>query len=316
MLNCKYVRSSFSRSQFRDIKQVEFYFRNCNPFYGSLTIYLTVQPAIFAAISNKKPRELLDHLPFIHLKKHWELQKEILRQPDNSYWALWLQEKETELQGVKIFTAMGESAPQVILALLIVIKQGSLDNWILKLNPFDNLIGFLQMSTSLASTALAVTGLFTDLKVNGQTPVRSMTYKFGKILPLMSLKSIPRLFSVSLSFSFASIYNWKNVLFHIVYTLLILFLYGLSYFGLCSYLKRGDKSLEDLAFKGFFTSIIAPCIIGSFYSPYFMLTSLLSDVFHSINLGGLWVTSIYYPALLMPTSNENTTNITTNSTSN
>ena len=92
---------------------------------------MTVQPAIFAAIANKKPRELLDHLPFIHLKKHWELQKEIARiqeevskDPDASLLALWLQTKETELQDVKIFTAMGESAPQVILALLIVIKQG------------------------------------------------------------------------------------------------------------------------------------------------------------------------------------------------
>ena len=44
-----------------------------------------------------------------------------------------------------------------------------------------------------------------------------------------------------------------------------------------------------------------------------MVTSLLSDVFHSINLGGLWVTSIYCPALLWSPSNVNSTNITTNS---
>ena len=260
----------------------------------------------------------MDHLPFIHLKKHWALQKEIQeyqnivsKNPDDPYWATRLQRKETELQNLKIFTAMGESAPQVILALLIVIKQGSLENWILNLNPMVNPLRFLQMSTSLASTALAVTGLFTDLEVNGRTPVRSFTYKFCKILPLMFLKFIPRLFSISLSFSFASIYNRKNLLFYISYTLSILFLYGLFYFGLCSYLKRSDKSLEGLTFKGFFTSIIAPCMMGSFHSPYFMLTSLLSDVFHSINLGGLWVTSIYYPALLWSPSNVNITNTTT-----
>ena len=40
---------------------------------------------------------------------------------------------------------------------------------------------------------------------------------------------------------------------------------------------------------------------------------LLSDVFHSINFGGLWVTSIYCPALLWSPSNVNSTNITTNS---
>ena len=96
---------------------------------------------------------------------------------DDSYFASILQEEETKLQAVKIFTAMGESAPQVILALLIVIKQGSLENWIVKLNPVQNPSGFLQMSTSLVSTALAVTSLFTDLEVNGQTPIRSLTYK-------------------------------------------------------------------------------------------------------------------------------------------
>lgn len=141
---------------------------------------MTVQPAIFAAISNKNPRELLEHLPFIHLKKHWEFQKKIAKlqqMADDSYFASILQEEETKLQAVKIFTAMGESAPQVILALLIVIKQGSLENWIVKLNPVQNPSGFLQMSTSLVSTALAVTSLFTDLEVNGQTPIRSLTYK-------------------------------------------------------------------------------------------------------------------------------------------
>ena len=225
---CKYVRTSFIDFQVRDryiVKQVEFYFRKYNPFYGSITIYFTIQPAIYAAISNKNARELLDHLPFIHLKKHWALQKEIQeyqnivsKNPDDPYWATRLQRKETELQNLKIFTAMGESAPQVILALLIVIKQGSLENWILNLNPMVNPLRFLQMSTSLASTALAVTGLFTDLEVNGRTPVRSFTYKFCKILPLMFLKSIPRLFSISLLFSFASIYNRKNLLFYISYT--------------------------------------------------------------------------------------------------
>ena len=124
---------------------------------------------------------------------------------------------------------------------------------------------------------------------------------------------------LSLSFYFASIINWKNFIFHTLYALSILFLYGLSYFGLFSCLKgRLERfySLKGLAFKGLFTSIIAPCIIGSTYSrysPYFMVTSLLSDVFHSINLGGLWVTSIYCPALLWSPSNVNSTNITTNS---
>ena len=114
-----------------------FIFSKGDYFYGSLTIYLTVQPAVFAAISNKKASEFLDHLPFIHLKKHWAMQKDIAKYqenvskyPDRPIWASCLQNTETQLQDIKIFSAMGESAPQVILALLIVIKQGSLQNWI------------------------------------------------------------------------------------------------------------------------------------------------------------------------------------------
>ena len=214
-MNYKYVRSSITLLLFKNVKQLEFYFRNQNYFYGGLTIYLTVQPAIFAAISLKDPRELFLHLPFINLKKNWKLQKEIARAQENEDEG-GVEDKETELQNVKIFTSMGESAPQFILALLIAIRQGSLDTWILNLNPFDNPIAFAQMSTSLASTVLAVTGLFTDLKVDGDAPSRSSTYKFGMILPLMSLKCIPRLFSISLSFYFASIYNWKNLIFYVL----------------------------------------------------------------------------------------------------
>ena len=169
---CTYVRSSFTHSQFRDIKQVESFFRNQDFLYGSLTIYLTVQPAILAAISNRNPRELFLHLPFIHLKKHWKYWREIneahanvIYNPDDDGYASTLLRKESEFQEVKIFTAMGESAPQFILAIFIAIKQGeSLDKWILNLNPVKNPIEFTQMSTSLASTVLAVTGLFTDLE--------------------------------------------------------------------------------------------------------------------------------------------------------
>ena len=114
-----------------------------------MTIYLTVQPALLAAISHKNCSEFFQHLPFVHLRKHWELQKEIaelqknLSESDDPVYASILQDKETELQEFKIFTAMGESAPQVILALLIVIKEESLEDWTQILNPVKNPIVFL-----------------------------------------------------------------------------------------------------------------------------------------------------------------------------
>ena len=44
-----------------------------------------------------------------------------------------LQNKETELQDFKVFISMGESAPQFILALTILLKKGTLANWIFEL---------------------------------------------------------------------------------------------------------------------------------------------------------------------------------------
>ena len=44
-----------------------------------------------------------------------------------------LQDKETELQDFKVFISMGESAPQFILALTILLKKGTLANWIFEL---------------------------------------------------------------------------------------------------------------------------------------------------------------------------------------
>ena len=166
----------------------------------------------------------------------------------------------------------------------------------------------LQVTTSLGSTVLAVTGLITNLPVNGETPVRKFAYKFLKMLPLMNLVAVPRLFSLSTIFSLASIYNWMNLLFFSLLTLGMLLAYGITYFGLCSFLKRRDKSLVGVTIKGFFTSIVAPCMIGTFYSPYFLCTSLLSAVFHSLMLGATWITSIHCPQIFMKNAPNTTSN--------
>ena len=189
--------------------------------------------------------------------------------------------------------------PQFILALTILFRKGSLEGWIFQLA--KDPIALLQVVTSIGSTVIALTGLVTDLPVNGETPVRDFAYKFLKILPLMSLVALPRLFSLCSAFSLASIYNWQNLTFFTVLTLLILLTYGLSYFALYSCLKKKDKSLKSVGIKGFFTSIIAPCMIGSFYSPYFMSTSVLSALFHSIFAGVTWITSMHFPQIFLTT---------------
>ena len=50
-----------------------------------------------------------------------------------SSWEIDLQEQETDLQNFKVFNAMGESAPQFILALSILMKKGALHSWMYQL---------------------------------------------------------------------------------------------------------------------------------------------------------------------------------------
>ena len=196
-----------------------------------------------------------------------------------SSWEIDLQEQETDLQNFKVFNAMGESAPQFILALSILMKKGALHSWMYQLNPLENPLAFLQTSTSLLSTVLSVTGIFTDMPVSGVTPTRTFSYKFLVILPLMFLVATPRLLNLAAIYSLASIETPANCIFYSLLTLVLSLLYALSYFGICQYLKRQDKTLE-LSFLDCFTSIIAPCIMGSFYSEFYILTSLLSTGFH------------------------------------
>ena len=124
--------------------------------------------------------------------------------------------------------------------------------------------------------------LFTDMKVNGQTPQRTDLYKFGKILPLMAMTAVPRLVSLSFIYSMANSSTWK---FYTVVTTIFFTLYGLCYWVLQHFLKKKDSGLKGIGFLGFFTSIISPCLIGTFYSPFFMLTSLISALLHSVFLG-------------------------------
>ena len=91
------------------------------------------------------------------------------------------------------------------------------------------------MSTSLASTVFAVTGLFTDMEVNGQTPQRTALYKFGKIMPLMTMTAVPRLISLSFIYSMANSATW---MFYTVLTAIFFALYGLCYWGLQHFLKK------------------------------------------------------------------------------
>ena len=302
--------------------------------FGGLTIYFTIQPSILAAISNRSCQAFVDYLPIKHLQTHLVIQKKIaglqksISETSNPGWKTnyegRLQKEETELQKVKLFTSMGESVPQFVLALSILMKKHSLFTWIFALNPVADpwsLITLFQMTTSLLSTLTSVTGIYTDMPVNGEPPVRSASYKFFKILPLMFLLATPRLYSLSSIYSQANlfykdsetqVFHWENFLFYLLSTLVLVLLYGMSYFIIYYCLKKRDKSLQDQLQSrsmGFFTSIFCPSIVGSYLSSFFILTSSLSAVFHCLMLAIIWIMSVYLPTIFVPPSDH--TNETT-----
>ena len=203
---------------------------------------------------------------------------------EKTCWEEELQQYESEFQDFKIFAAMGESVPQFILASTILVKQGSLNNWYYQLNPLTNPLAFFQLLSSIMSVILTVTSLFTDMVVNDKIPLRNASYKYGKVAPVMLLCALPRLFSLSVLFSCLTLSNWQ---FHILITFGLL-LYGLFYSILTFSMKRIDKNMHGLTVLGYFTSIISPCIFGSFQVPFFMLSSIFSSVFHSLMLWLLW----------------------------
>ena len=303
-----------------------YFFRKADYLFGCLTIYFTIQPSILANLStfhsDKSFKKFVDHLPIMHLKTHLGLQRKIaLKQREaaetnqgkehQNYLESQIQEFETELQKVKVFTSMGESVPQFVLALSILMKQHSLNTWIYALNPLEDpwaILTLFQVSTSLLSAMTSVTSIYTDFPLNGDPPIRSAGYKFFQILPLMFLIATPRLYSLSTIYSQASFYdagnlyfNWENCLFYIFFTFIMLGLYGLAYKGLCHWLKKRDDSLQKgMSFLGFFTSIISPSIVGSYFSHFFLLTSLLSSLFHALLISIFWITSIYLPNIFCP----------------
>ena len=293
--------------------------------FGSMTVYFTLQPAILAAISKKSWKKFVDHLPIKHLKTHLELQTEIAKwqtrisEQDHPYIKSLFEERlhklETELQEVKVFFSMGESAPQFILALSILMKNHSLKEWIMALDPSQDpwaILTLIQVGTSLVSTMTSVTGIYTDMPLNGETPVRSLGYKFGKILPLVFLEATPRLYTLSTVYSQANFYDqdshtfkWANCLFFTLLTYVIFTLYYFCYQGLFKYLRKQDRYLtKNMSFLGFFTSLISPSMVGSYSSNLFILSSTLSAFYYTLMLGIIWVSTIYLPIVFDPSTIE------------
>ena len=132
-----------------------------------------------------------------------------------------------------------------------------------------------------------------------QSPMRTTSYKYGKILPNMVFTTMPRLMVLSLIFALSS-HEAQYLIFYLPYIFGFLVLYGLCFLCLKISLKKKEETLrsDKFFFLGFFTSIISPCIIGSIDSKFFKLSSIMSSIFHALALGVLLLMSFVSPKLI------------------
>ena len=179
---------------------------------------------------------------------------------------------------------------------------------------------------SLTSVTLTSTSVFTLMPVETESeeerneitisnPLRSSSYKYGKILPNMVFITTARLVNLSLIFSLASD-NLDDLKFYLPYIFGFLVLYMICFKALKKVLRKRDPQkrevLKDRFLQGFFTSIIGPCIIGRIHSPFFMVSSIMSSVFHVMGLAVLLVLSFTTPGTIFHNLETNAT--TTNAT--
>ena len=168
---------------------------------------------------------------------------------------------------------------------------------------------------SLASVTLTTTSVFTSMPVETeseqeQSPLRSSSYKYGKILPNMVFVTTARLVSLSLIFSLASD-NPDKPEFYLPYIFGFLVLYMICFRTLKKVLRKRDPQkrevLKNRFLQGFFTSIIGPCIIGRIHSPFFMVSSIMSSVFHAMGLAVLLILSFTTPKTILHYNHHNAT---------
>ena len=168
---------------------------------------------------------------------------------------------------------------------------------------------------SLASVTLTTTSVFTSMPVETeseqeQSPLRSSSYKYGKILPNVVFVTTARLVSLSLIFSLASD-NPDKPEFYLPYIFGFLVLYMICFRTLKKVLRKRDPQkrevLKNRFLQGFFTSIIGPCIIGRIHSPFFMVSSIMSSVFHAMGLAVLLILSFTTPKTILHYNHHNAT---------
>ena len=300
--------------------------------FGTLTLAFPFAPAIvafFLKIRNKTGRwqTLVNHLPLMQLKNHahklgsisnllsevavYEEELEKLKQDDQTpqndqqikdkegekaVRSKEIDDCKTELQKFKIYSGMLESAPQAVLQLSVLLKEF----YHAAAYHVDALV-MIQIISSMSSVLLTVTGLICEMPFivhkTERTPIRNLSFTFLKILPLVMCSVLPRLLSMIVICSFVTFQDW---LFYTIFGASYFGAFFLSCVGISHFIKnrypRSDSSMIKL---GLITSIVSPCVIGIFGSPFLVVSSLSTTFLQSLALAALCAVGNMKPSLVL-----------------
>ena len=238
-------------------------------------------------------------LPFVNLLHRYKVLKEIAHlhseiaslnaaSEEQDAKIQKLDNLKTKFQNEKVWSAMLESAPQFVLQISIVIKKYLSGD----LNDLYDPVTIFQICTSLMSVLMTTAGLITELPISGKVPQRSLVFTYAQIFPMVTLAVTPRLCTIAVIGSFATLENW---VFYVSSFLLYSFCHSIC--CLLERLKRQGKNSHQ-AFIGYVTSLIAPCTILNLTSNFIVWTSLSSSVLLSIGLGSMLVFANYQPSMI------------------
>ena len=198
----------------------------------------------------------------------------------------YLIECKSKFDEFRIYEAYGESFPQFVLQLTIILKRlnkgkdiwNILDHWTI-----------LSLVSSYSSLILTVSGMTMTLPIfyKGEPKllIQNCFVKFTQVLPMTMLTLTPRLLALSLFFSSHGFTDLKISLSIISGTILIFsFAYSLKIF---SQKRRRDKinlpftaKEKEFLWLGYFTSILTPTTIFDLQWNLYMYTSYISSLLY------------------------------------
>ena len=213
-----------------------------------------------------------------------------------------MEASKSELQEFRIYEAYGESLPQFVLQLSILLKRSQRENYGDMVDALDQLLldpwSKATLVSSFLSMVLTVTNMTMTLPVfyKGQKHLllQDSFMKFFKVLPLTMLVVTPRMVALSVFFSSFGTEGW-----YIMVVIGILFLAVYSIAFMLKYLsKKNSRDFTDKEEEyiklGFFTAMLSPITIIDLQWDLYMFTCYLSSCLYSavciIHLSLFWWT--------------------------